>query len=317
MRAHACEGMHHGQAQRLQVVLRADARELQQPGRVDRARADDDLAPRAHRCGIPLRAAARVLHARGACTLEHDARRLRMGAHCQIGWRRAQVAARRALAPAAVDGALEVAHAGLGVAVVVGVARQALLLGAGDEGLADRMRPVDGRDRHPTRRATPCAVGRAQPALVAPEVGQHFGEGPARVAQGGPAVVVLGLAAVVDQAVDRARSAQRLALGQRHAPLQRARIGLGAVGPRVLGIEQHLDEAGRQMQVGMAVGRPGFEQADADGRVGFGQPPRHDGAGRARTDHHVVEAFLHLSAPRCCASSAADKTGTREAKAAE
>ena len=65
----------------------------------------------------------RVFHARGARAVEHDARGLGMGAHGQVKRRASADKARRAWAPAAVDGALEAARAGLGVAAVVGLRR--------------------------------------------------------------------------------------------------------------------------------------------------------------------------------------------------
>ncbi len=281
---------HHRQAQVLQQRRRPHARQLQQPGCVQRTGADQHLAPRGHlmRAGGPL--PRPVAHAAGAGAVEPHGHRARPGAHCQVGAPagRPQVGTRRTHAPAAVDAALEVADPRLRGAVVVGVQRQAKALCTGDEGAADRVRPRDVAHRQRAAAAAP-AVVTADAAFIALEVGQHVGIGPAGVATRSPAVEVLPLAAVVDQAVDRGRAAQRAALWQRDAAVVRQRVGLGRERPRQPRVEGGLDEPGRQVDPGVPVARAGLQQAHAVASV-LAQPVGQDCAGSPAADDHVVEA---------------------------
>src|SRR5262249_1840775 len=156
----------------------------------------------------------------------------------------------------------EVADALLPGAVVVGVFRDAEADGAGDERLADRVVPADVADH---QRAVAAAVGIVAVAdsLLGPaEVGQHLGEAPAAVAALRPAVEVGGLAAVVDVAVDRARAAQRLALGAEQLAAGRPLVALDHQAPGDARAHQRFHEAGRDVDVGIPVAAPGLQQAD-------------------------------------------------------
>src|SRR5262245_33630307 len=219
-----------------------------------------------------------------------------MGVHREVlaAHRRMQIAARRALAAAVLDDALDVADARLLGAVVVLVARDAHLDGALDEGLTKGIAPVEVGDGQ-------VALAAAEQILAttpfpgdapfgAPEVGQHVGVAPAAVAALRPAVEVEPLAAIVDMAVDRARAAQRLAArgGDRAAAGPFA--GLGLVEPVHARIDQRVHEAGRDMDEGMPVARAGLEHADRDTRI-LAQAAREHAAGRAGADDDVVECF--------------------------
>ncbi len=289
-----------GNAQSTQPLAIANARQLQQLGRVDGAGADHHLAPRHH---LAPHTILQVLHATGAAALDQNAQRLRVGPHIQVAapHSRAQKAASRAHAPAVVDAALEIAHALLVGAVVVRVARQPLLGGAVQKGLANRVRPVRQADLERPVVAAQGRIATIDKMLAALEVRQHLVIGPAGIALRRPAVEILALAPVVDQAIDGGGAAQGLALGQRNAPAAGALGRLGAELPGHRRVEDHLDETGRQLEVGPVVGRAGFEHADAQRRV-LAQTGGDDGTGRTAADHHIVKTVgcrrAHAWAPR-------------------
>ena len=220
-------------AQRFQQRHRADARDLQQLRRVHGAAAQDHLLARAYFHRRAIAAALVVAHADGALAFEHDRGGMGVGVHREVGalHRRMQVAAGGAAAEPILHDALDVADAGLLDAVVVAVAWDALLHRTLDEGLADRVAPLEVGDRQVALAAAERVVGLAHAPLGAPEVGQHVGIAPAVVAALGPAVEVQPLAAIVDVAVDRAGAAQRLAARGGDAPAAGPLAGLGRVEP--------------------------------------------------------------------------------------
>src|SRR6185436_10982246 len=116
----------------------ADARELQQLRRVDRAAGEDHLVARAR---YALAAALEIGDARRPSAVEHDARRERARRHREIGApaRRAEVFARRRGAQTVADGELEITDAVLALAVAIVVARQPGGDRRVDEGLAERV----------------------------------------------------------------------------------------------------------------------------------------------------------------------------------
>ena len=206
-----------------------------------------------------------------------------------------QVAARRAGAPAVLDDALHVADARLHRAVVVAVARDAHLHRALDEGVADRIAPVEVGDRQVALAAAEGLVGLADAALGPAEIGQHVGVAPAVVAALRPAVEIHALAAIVDMAVDRARTAQGLAARRGDAPAAGPFAGLRGVEPVHPRIDQRVHEAGGNMDERMPVPRPGLEHADADARV-LAQAAGEHAAGRSGADDDVVEGFHQVLA---------------------
>src|SRR5205085_9018158 len=138
---------------------------------------------------------------------------------------------------------------------------------------------------------TVAAVVFARAALVRlgpDEVRQHALPVPAAVAGRCPGVVILALAADVDEAVDRARAAERLAAGPVDAPAVHVGIGVGVVAPVDAVAPHRLAVADRQMDPRRGVARTGFEEEDADGGI-FAQPGRENAAGRPRADDDVVE----------------------------
>jgi len=235
-----------------------------------------------------------------APALEHEAGGQRLGLDAQVGAvaRRREVGLGGAAAQAAVRGELVVARAFLHRAVEVLGARHAGLPGAFDEGLDQLVPRADVR--HLERPVA--AVELARAALVAlgtHEVGQHLVVAPARVAERGPVVVVLALAADVDQAVDRARAAQRLAARPVDAAAVHVGIGIGLEAPVVDRAPHGLAVADRQVDPRRAVARPGLEQQHARGRV-LAQARGQNAAGRAGAHHDVVEDFFTARVRHAC-----------------
>ncbi len=197
---------------------------------------------------------------------------------------------RGAAPPALVDGALKIADAFLLAVVVVGVAGDADALGAVHERLADRMKPIHVGNGDVAFAAVHPFVGQADAPFAALEIGQDVRVAPAAIAALRPMVEIRGLAAIVDHAVDGTAAAQRAALRGEDLPAAAAFARFGLELPRVFRIEQHLDEAGGHMDVGVIVGRAGFQDADLDPRI-LRQAPGQHRPGRPRADDHVVKCF--------------------------
>ena len=129
--------------------------------------------------------------------------------------------------------------------------------------------------------------------LRALETGKHVLEGPPGVSELAPVVVVPRLPAHVEQPVDGARSAQHLAPGPvQHAPVE-LRFRLGGIAPVRGRIVHRLEVADRNVDPGVAVLAPRFQQQHAGGRIG-GQAVRHHAAGRSGADdNEIVVPRLH------------------------
>jgi hypothetical protein len=222
--------------------------------RLDRAGRQQHLGAAAR--GLDL-AALPVGDADGAAAFEHQLAGERIGLDAQVGavLRGREVGLGGAAAPALVRGQLVVARAFLGSAVEVFGARHAGLLRAADEGFDEL---VLRRDVRHLQRPVAAVEGIAA-ALVAfglDEVGQHVVVAPAGVAERGPVVVVLALAADVDEAVDRARAAQRLAARPVDAPAVHVRVGVGLEAPVVGGAPHRLAVADGQVDPERPSGGP-------------------------------------------------------------
>ena len=125
----------------------------------------------------------------------------------------------------------------------------------------------------------------------APKIGQHLGKAPAGIAELPPMVVILVLAADIEQAVDRTRSAQHFAARLDDLPVIQLGFWLGLVQPVDLGIVEQLAVTERNMNPDMAVMAAGFDEQHAMA-AGFGEPVGEHAAGRAGADNDVVEPRL-------------------------
>ena len=215
-----------------------------------------------------------------------------MGADMDVGplLRRMQERGRSTARAAVLDGALGVGDALLDRAVVIMIARNPEAHRAGHEGFAERILPIHRGDGEIAVAAAIGVLALADPALHAPEIGQHVRIAPVAIAHLRPGVEILALAAVVDVTVDRGRAAERLAARRIDAAASGPRARLLLVGPVDALHVEGLDETGRQMDVGMPIPRPGLEHADA-GRGVFAEPVGEHAAGGARAHDHIVESI--------------------------
>ena len=176
----------------------------------------------------------------------------------------------------------------LGLAVEVGIVGNAELGRAvivALDGAMRRARGIGDRDRPALAMQLRGAV---LVVLHAPEIGEHVAPAPARRAHVAPVVVVGGLAADVDEGVDRGGPAEHLAPRHRYRPAAQARLGLGGVHPVDRRVVEGLGVADRRLDPEAPIGRPGLDQRNLEPAIG-GEPRGHRRAGRSPADDDVVE----------------------------
>ncbi len=103
-------------------------------------------------------------------------------------------------------------------------------------------------------------------------------------------IVVLVLAADIQEPVDRARSAQHLAARLNDLPVVELRLRFGFVKPIDLGIIEQFAEAKRHVDPEMAVVAAGFQEQHAMA-ARRGQPIGQHAARGAGADDDVIEMF--------------------------
>ncbi|MNO75304.1 hypothetical protein D3C76_663410 [compost metagenome] len=278
----------HGDAMTLQLSRRTDAGKHQQLRGNHRAGAEDHLAARldAH-----PHTTVEIFDATGALSIEQHAGNPHPRSQHEIAaaGRRPQVGMGRRTAAHAGAGGLVVADAFLPGAVEVVGARNPGLLGGGDDRGAERGGRYQVGDRQRPVLAVPGTL-QEQVALGAAEVRLDIRPAPARRRRG-PVVVILALAAHVEQAVDRRAAAEHLAARQRDFPAAEFGLGVGFVGPveAVPGPGGHAP-AGGHVDQQAAVAFAGFQQQHA-GRAVLGQARRQRTTRAAGADDDVVMAF--------------------------
>ena len=297
--AHAGRIVHDRDAVALEQRARAHTRKLQQLRRVDGAGGENHFARRAR---LVLCTARFIGDADRALALEQHAGRERLDLDAQVRTplRRPQVADRRAAAPAVSRRGLVVARPFLGRAVEIVVARNAERHRRGDEGVAHLV-PIR-KIGHGDRAADAVPLARAAAMVLGLlEIRQQVVEAPAGHA---PAVVVLALAADVNQAVDRGGAAQHLAARREHAPPVQRRLGLRLIGPVDVGAREQLPVAERHVDPEILVARPRLEQQHRAAPVG-GEAVGEHAARRTRAYDDVVEGSQsHRSSITPCRLSA-------------
>ena len=155
-----------------------------------------------------------------------------------------------------------VARALLRGAVEVGIARIAALLRRFDEGRGERM--AVAQIGHAERPARPMPdISTALVVLGLAEIRQHFLGAPPGVAKPPPVIEVLGLTANIDEAIDRARTAQYLAAGRDDVAVVTPGLRLGRVAPVEAPVGEELAVAERDAQPRMAAVRANLEQQHA------------------------------------------------------
>ena len=209
-----------------------------------------------------------VLDADAAAVLDQQPRRVRRGGDRQVlallcaG----QVGPRARPAPRAVDRGLVVADAFLVGAVEVGIVGNARLDGGVVHRLGERRLPGMVGDLERPAGAVEL-VAAADIVLGLLEVGQHRIVVPALAAALAPFVVVGGVAAHVDHAVDRAGAAQHLAARLVHDAVVELGLRLRVEHPVHLRIVEGLVVAERNVDPGIGVARSGLEQQHAKAAV--------------------------------------------------
>ncbi len=284
--ADALEIHDRADAVRDQLVRRPDAGQHQQLGRIERPAAEDHLA-----LGADLTKLALLgdLDPHRAAGLNQDpgGQRLHLQRQVRATERRMQIGAIGAGAPAAlVDGHLALGEAlGDRAGKVVGHV-VAGVLGRLHQGVVQQQARVDGPDAQGPRAAVVLAL--APPAGLHPlEVGQHVRIAPALAAHLPPGVVVVGVAAHVEHAVDRGRSAQHLAARRGQTAVVQGGDRLGGVAPGHARHEHGLQEAERHVDVGVAVLAAGLDHQHADVLV-LAEPLGQHATRRAGADDDVV-----------------------------
>src|SRR5262249_34384904 len=249
--------------------------------------------------------AAPVFDADGAASGKEDPARQRVRYDGEIGpaARLAQIADRGRAATPMARGQLEITGAFLAGAVEIVVARKARLLRGRDESLAQRMRfaHIGDRERpaHPMQR-----ILAARLVLGAAEVGQHILEAPAGIAELSPMIEVRRLAADVEQAIDRARSAQHFSPRLDDLPVVELCLRLRAIEPIDLAIGEQLAVAERDVNPDVAIMPARLQQENAMATRG-GQTIGENAARASGADDDIIEGVrvrLHRPASRALQS---------------
>ena len=310
MVADAREIGHDRDAKALEIAGRARARQEEELRRIDRAAAQDHLA-----CVDGLRPTPLPLDldADSSPAFEIDPCHERRGANLEVlppTHDRVEVGARGAQPPAAMDVPVERREAFLAIAVDVLGQVVASLLGRGEEGSEQRVGRGAALQDQRTVVPTPRIVSRGREAVLHPlEVRQAVGVVPRLHAGiGRPALIVEGVAALEDLAVDARRAAQHLAPSVVDAPAVHERLGLRLVSPVVEAAADRERQGGRHVdeRVDAPVRTPGFQDEHAVGGVraeaiGQGTPRR-----AATDDDEVIARLSHRGRD---ASSAARGSG--------
>src|SRR6201987_2354643 len=144
--------------------------------------------------------------------------------------------------------------------------------------------------------ATVEIVRAARLVLGAPEIGQYVGEAPTGIAELAPMIVVLVLAAHVEQAVDRTRSAQHFAARLDDLPVVQLGLRLGLVQPIDFGIVEQLAVTERNVNPDVPVVAAGFDKQHPMA-AGFGEPVGEHATGRSGADDDVIEPSFFQKRP--------------------
>ena len=129
------------------------------------------------------------------------------------------------------------------------------------------------------------------------EIGQAVVPVPGRIAQQvGPVVIVAGLAAHVNHAVDAAAAAQGFAARVNQAAAIEACLRLGGETPVGARVANAVQVAHRDVDPVVIVLRAGFDQQHALAGIGA-EPVGQQATGRTRTHDDVVEGAIAHSPP--------------------
>ena len=271
-----------------QVIRVADARKLQHLRRPYRPRRQDDLA----RCPYFLcLAALKVAHADAPAVFDDQAGCRGIGDDLDIApcRRDLEVGAEGRPSQPATARHLRVTDTFLARAIEVGRVGESRLLRRLHEQMRQRQDGTVVLDLERPGPAPVLGIAVAGIGLAAPEQRHHLVVAPAAATELRPAVIVGRVAANIEHAVDRARTAQHLAARRMDGPAIGAFLRLGGVHPVVAGIVKQVSDAGWDVNERMRVAAAGLEEADPV--AGLGQPRGDDASRGTRTYHD--EVWLH------------------------
>ncbi|MCY1428894.1 hypothetical protein D9M71_447930 [compost metagenome] len=278
--------MANANAQAFQQLTRADARALQNAGRTDGASAEDDLATC---CKLMPGALPVRLHRPCAGVVEQYLVNLNAGQHGEVGavldWPQEGLGGVPAHTAALVDLKISTALVVAGVEVID--LADAALLGGIAEGIEDRPTVALAFDP-PFTVTTMVLTGAGEVIFAGLEQRQHVLPGPAIVALLGPAVIVGGLAAHVDHAVDRGTATQHLAAWISQCATTQAGLRLGLEAPIGARVADAVEVTDGDVNPGIVVAATRLQQQHAAGRVG-GQTIGQQASGGTGPYDHVVE----------------------------
>ena len=294
---HAFPCYHHRNVQRLEQGGVTHAGELQQLGRVDGAAAQNHLTRGAHLHANPVVHHLNTDRTRRVRALKQHAGRQGTGAqkHVRALHGGAQVGHGGAPASALVNRHVHRTKTFLAVTVHVFGARVAGLLTGLDEGFVERV--VTGSGAHVQWAAVaavvvapfgPCfGLAKVRQAMRVTPVGQ--------VVAARPALVIQGVSADVDHAVDRGGAADHFASRTVDAPVVHEGLGLGLVQPSVARVGHGVGKTRWHVDEQVVVHRARFQHEHAHVGV-LAQAVGQHAAGRARAhDDEVVCWIAHVS----------------------
>ncbi len=240
-------------------------------------------------------AAALEFDADGTLAVEQDAAHQRLGDDLQVRalHRRAQIGARGTGAAAAAAGLLAIADAAMRQRIHVLAVVEPDLFAGFDRRAAQRRNVGHARGEERAALAAPF-IRLAFPILGLFEIGQHVVPRPAAVAELRPMVEILGLAADINEPVDRAGAAQHPAARIEDRAPGSARIGLGVIAPGQGRVVEQFHKAGRDVDIGAPVAPAGFDHQHPGGGI-LAQPIGQNAARRSRADDHIIR--LHGRPP--------------------
>ena len=240
---------------------------LQDLRRADHAGRNDQLAPGPELLDLT---APLDLDAAGAFAFHQDAPHHAICHQREIGslQRRGEIGSGGARPEPAAPRLLVIADALVGPAVDVLAEGEADFVRGRDDRAAD-LRRLGKLGNHQRPIGPPRVVtgGLTTPALRLIEIRAHVLVGPAAIAELRPVIVIVGLAANIEQAVDRARSAEALAAREEDRAPARLRLRLGSIAPGYFRVVEKAQEAGRNVDQRMGVTSAGLDEQDAHRRI--------------------------------------------------
>ncbi|VTR66341.1 conserved hypothetical protein [Desulfosarcina cetonica] len=288
--AHPGKILDNTDAKGIKMVGRPHPGKLQQLRRIDGPAATDNFAT----VGVVHLAALSVGHADGAFTLEQDPGNQGVAFDRQVATLldRVDIGSCRIPAAAAIGGAVEPAEALLLETVDIPGERIARLADSHEKCIEQGI-VAAGRGQIKGACRARVGIGADHAALDAFEIGQAVGVGPVGQAVFlGPFLVIHGVAANVDHAVNAAGSAQHLAPGLVDPAVMHEGFGIGLV-PPVIGTAGERVSQGRghvDAKIEAMVRSAGFQHQYAVPGMGA-QPVGQNGSGRTAADDNKIVVF--------------------------